>query len=142
MLDGDAEPGGRPRRVRTASTRLAAGGATVRRESDSLAPGGASPEVAASLSPERPTDAELEAARKMRTRLKAAGMGTTSPFSLNVVACAMAMRKEEFSDDRAAKRLFKVHVDTMVRRDWIDGGVVRGKPIEARFERLAMKQQQ
>ena len=57
MLDGDAESGGRPRRVRTASTRLAAGGATVRRESDSLAPGGASPEVAASLSPERPTDA-------------------------------------------------------------------------------------
>jgi len=137
MLDGDAEPGGRRRRFRTASTRLAAGGATVRRESDSLAPGGASLEVAAGLSPERPTDVELEAARKMRTRLEAAGLGTTRPFSLNVVACAMAMRKEEFSDDRAAKRLFKVHVDTKVRRDWLDGGVVRGKPIEARFERLA-----
>ena len=73
----------------------------------------------------------------MRTRLSAAGMGMTRPFDLNVVACAMAMRKEEFSDDCAAKRLFGVHVKTMIRRDWLDGGVVRGKPIEARFSRLA-----
>ena len=49
----------------------------------------------------------------------------------------MAMRTQVFADDRVAKRLFKVHVDTAVRRDWLDGGVVRGKPFEARFERLA-----
>ena len=137
MLDGDAEPGGRPRHVRTVSVRLAAGGATARSVCPSFARAGATPEVAGSLSPGRPTTAELEAASKMRARLEAAGMGTTRPFALNVVACAMAMRTQVFADDRVAKRLFKVHVDTAVRRDWLDGGVVRGKPFEARSERLA-----
>ena len=59
MLDGDAEPGGRPRRVRTAPTRLAAGGAKVRSDSPSLAGGGASPEVAVGFNPPRTTDATL-----------------------------------------------------------------------------------
>ena len=43
MLDGDAESGGRPRRVRTVSVRLAAGGATARSISPSLARVGATP---------------------------------------------------------------------------------------------------
>jgi len=59
MLDGDAEPGGRPRRVRTAPARLAAGGAAARPDSPSLAGGGASPEVAASFIPVRPTNTAL-----------------------------------------------------------------------------------
>ena len=50
MLDGDAEPGGGDRRVRTVSARLAAGGATARSVSPSLARAGATPEVAAGLS--------------------------------------------------------------------------------------------
>ena len=60
MLDGYAEPGGRPRRVRTVSVRLAAGGATARSISPSLARAGA--RLAGSggcLSPQRPTAAAL-----------------------------------------------------------------------------------
>ena len=71
MLDGDAEPGGGDRRVRTVSVRLAAGGATARSNSPSLARAGASPEVAAGLSPGRPTTAELERAGGRSAHLEA-----------------------------------------------------------------------
>ena len=49
MLDGEVEPGGGPRRIRTVSVRLvAAGGVTARSISTSLARAGVAPEVAGS----------------------------------------------------------------------------------------------
>ena len=71
MLDGEVEPGGGDRRVRTVSVLLAAGGATARSVCPSFARVGASPEVAAGLSPGRPTTAELERAGGRSAHLEA-----------------------------------------------------------------------
>ena len=71
MLDGDAEPGGGNRRVRTASVRLAAGGATARSVCPSFARAGASPEVAAGFNRVRPTVTALERAGGRSAHLEA-----------------------------------------------------------------------
>ena len=71
MLDGDAESGGRSRRVRTVSVRLAAGGATARSISPSLARVGASPEVAAGFNRVRPTVTALARAGGRSAHLEA-----------------------------------------------------------------------
>ena len=72
MLDGDAEPGGGDRRVRTVSVRLAAGGATARSISPSLARAGASPEVGDVYlrSGRRPPRSRVSVTYRFRTRVK------------------------------------------------------------------------
>ena len=59
MLDGDAERGGRPRRVRTAPARLAAGAAKARSDIPSLALCVPAPRSAACFNPVRPTNTAL-----------------------------------------------------------------------------------
>ena len=84
---------------------------------------------------------ELERADRMRKRLKAAQIigDRGQPVKLNVIACAIAMSVKDatFKDDREAKGLFRVEKDTKIRRDWIDGGTVKGSWVEAKFKRLA-----
>ena len=77
----------------------------------------------------------------MIERMKAAGIirNRGQPPKLNVVACAIAMYLDpaRTKDDRALKALFSVAKDSMVRRDWVDGGFVDGQWVEAKFVRLA-----
>ena len=84
---------------------------------------------------------ELERAERMCKRLKAAQIigDRGQPVKLNVIACAIAMSVKDatFKDDREAKGLFGVEKDTKIRRDWIDGGTVKGSWVEAKFKRLA-----
>ena len=84
---------------------------------------------------------ELERAERMRERLKAAQIigDRGQPAKLKVIACAIAMSVKDatFKDDREAKGLFGVAKDTKIRRDWIDGGSIKGSWVEAKFKRLA-----
>jgi len=102
---------------------------------------GTSSTAASDPSTERPTVLELERAERMRERLKAAHIigDRGQPVKLNVIACAIAMSVKEakFKDDREAKGLFGVEKDTQIRRDWIDGGSIKGSWVEAKFKRLA-----
>ena len=102
---------------------------------------GTSSTAASDPSTGRPTVLELERAERMRERLKAAQIigDRGQPAKLKVIACAIAMSVKDatFKDDREAKGLFGVAKDTKIRRDWIDGGSIKGSWVEAKFKRLA-----
>ena len=49
-------------------------------------------------------------------------LARTAPVKVNVVACAIALRRGElFASDRKALLLFGAHPDSNVRTLWVDG---------------------
>ena len=72
---------------------------------------------------ERPTAAERCEALDVIQQMKAADpplLAKRAPAKPEFVACAIALwRGEQFTDDRAALRLFKAHPETKIREKWI-----------------------
>ena len=128
----------RPKRAPSSPQLTAvATGATKLSRSSSCGAAAPPQELAASLSPQGLTPAREAQAEALIKRMRVAGIIQTRPPKTNVVACAIAMQTTAIKNDRKLKSLFGVARDTMVRRDWIEGGFINGEWVEAKLERLA-----